>query len=169
MFKINETLLYAQVSTPEGKPAVVRILEGNYRGPAKAANTIRLKSATSRYPLKVHINDISSDPDIANKILTTKVQALIDSHMTAISQLREGLNNSMKEASIFWEPEKPVRVGMRTKSVEQTVIDTLATLKQDIAAEPLRNGVQARLIAAHQRRASQQASRLQVIRNRNKR
>lgn len=152
MTKINEILLYAQVSTPHGKPPTVRVLQGAYRGPGKKKGTIKLKCEHAKYPLIVDEKYVAGSADAARTILIARVEEACDEHSRQISQMWEALGESDRTINIHW-PTKTRPETIKAPAISKAaIVNPLTPLKHNVAPETLGNSVQARLIRAHQRR-----------------
>lgn len=163
MWKIGQRLYYAQVSTPPAKPPVVRIIEGEYRGKAKAAESHRLKCTHARYPLRVPQDRIADTPEKARAILIVAIANAVNEHQVQIQQLYEALASYDRTARVVWPGEKFVRRKELPMPAKNATINTLATLQHQTAVQASRNSAQARLIAHHKARTGQHSSRPQQI------
>lgn len=163
MWQINETLYYAQVITREDRPPVCRVLIGTYRGRAKNPNCHRLKCDHAKYPLIVESKYLKTSPSLARAILMTRIADAINRHASTIDQLWEALAASDRTAAVTFSREKIIRRKELPMTPESTTINSLANLQNLRQLQATRDSLQARLIAAHQRRPGKNPPSVQHI------
>lgn len=166
---MDQPVLWAQITEQTDAAPVVRIVSGTYRGPSQQPGKIKLKIDGNRFPLNVPQIHTAANAIAANQILAAEVSKAIHAHDTAARRLTAAFEALQAEASVFWPSEKNPAFVKHSDAIEHTVINSLATFKANLAAETFRNSMQSSLIAAHERAASKQASRLQQIRASKKR
>jgi hypothetical protein len=104
-FKRGETLYYAQVKTPKGKPPTARIVEATFYGAGRRVGEFRLNVSHAKFPIDADHRWCDRNPDVALALLWQRIQHAIKAHEYQIDQLLHAGAHLQNSVMIIW-PEK---------------------------------------------------------------